>query len=542
MIFSTVPKKAVFVAFSRLFFSLLFFLLVSRNTIAEEIETLLSNAEGAYLSGDYERAISYWNEVIEKEELKSEPKKLAAVYENMASLQWHLGSPGTAVQLWQKSIDIYRKQPQHPPNLPSQLHLAAVLIDQSQAYNDLGQPRFSIPLLTEAISIVEQYTSPVSSPTKLKQIAFFALGNAYSIQTDYDRAINAYRQSLKINENLDTLLAVAIWTNLSQTYQQRAIAKEQKALAAEIEEDSKATLLKRQARSARASAIQSARMASTIGNKSHRFPGFEIRGLPVTAFRGQSLEQAKALIQLSKLVSNNRERLLVEAEDILRSLPDSYQKVYVLIHLSQVHSSSSKTVLSEAVEISDNIGNPRVTSFAKGAMGKYYEQRQQYELALYWTQQAQLAAGQAQAPDSLYQWNWQAARIYNAIGEPRPAAEAYENAIASLQSIRGDLAQAKNSHLTFDFQTGIEPVYREYLKLLLTGEPSQNNLKRALEVRQLLQLSELENFFKDDCFELESSSISELFDSLRQANTAVVTTIILNQQTHVIWQLPLVTS
>ncbi len=536
-------------------------------TIAEETQSslrlnrLFIEAEGAYLSGHYDQAISNWRAIIKSNNL--EPPKLASVYENLASLHWHLGYPGEAIQFWQESIEIYRgrKERHH------KLHLAAVLLDQSQAYNDLGQPRFSLPLIEEALAIIDQQgwpgdsqnlrasplshrgvdqpseltpqqsfeTPPINSapksstpqaahstlqssrPIQLKQMAFFIQGNIYSLQGDFEPAIHAYQQSLSIKtpREIAPQLAIATYTNLSQAYQQQSITTQQKALAAQAEEDSIALTLKQQTQRQRNLAIEAAQMAVKI--QPHH----------------QSIERAKALIQLSKLTKNHQ--FLVTAEKIVSSLPNSSQKVYTLLHLASER--NHKTLLLTAVEISQEIGNLRVASFALGALGQYYEQKQDYQSALSWTEIAQVTAAQAQAPDSLYQWNWQAGRIFKAQGNIKQATAAYENALASLQSVRREYAQAK-SELLIDFQTEIEPVYRQYLELLLAANPSSPSLQRALEVKQLLQLSELENFFQDDCLTIESSTTSELENSLKQTNTAIVTTVILQEQTHVIWQLP----
>ncbi len=536
-------------------------------TIAEETQSslrlnrLFIEAEGAYLSGHYDQAISNWRAIIKSNNL--EPPKLASVYENLASLHWHLGYPGEAIQFWQESIEIYRgrKERHH------KLHLAAVLLDQSQAYNDLGQPRFSLPLIEEALAIIDQQgwpgdsqnlrasplshrgvdqpseltpqqsfeTPPINSapksstpqaahstlqssrPIQLKQMAFFIQGNIYSLQGDFEPAIHAYQQSLSIKtpREIAPQLAIATYTNLSQAYQQQSITTQQKALAAQAEEDSIALTLKQQTQRQRNLAIEAAQMAVKI--QPHH----------------QSIERAKALIQLSKLTKNHQ--FLVTAEKIVSSLPNSSQKVYTLLHLASER--NHKTLLLTAVEISQEIGNLRVASFALGALGQYYEQKQDYQSALSWTEIAQVTAAQAQAPDSLYQWNWQAGRIFKAQGNIKQATTAYENALASLQSVRREYAQAK-SELLIDFQTEIEPVYRQYLELLLAANPSSPSLQRALEVKQLLQLSELENFFQDDCLTIESSTTSELENSLKQTNTAIVTTVILQEQTHVIWQLP----
>lgn len=227
---------------------------------------------------------------------------------------------------------------------------------------------------------------------------------------------------------------------------------------------------------------------------------------------------------------------LEQAAKILFNAPNSSQKVYALIDLSQVNNNShaTKSILNSAIDTAKKINNPRVISFATGAMGKYYESQQQYKQALYWTRQAQLAAERARSPDSLYRWDWQTARIYEKTGNTKAAIEAYEDAIASLQLIRSTLARGNS---LFDFQKDIEPVYRNLIQLLLSDNYSDRSIQKALEIKDLLLLSELENFFKDDCLELETNT-EETLTYLQDSNAAVVNTIILEDRTYVIWQFP----
>ena len=112
---------------------------------------------------------------------------------------------------------------------------------------------------------------------------------------------------------------------------------------------------------------------------------------------------------------------------------------------------------------------------------------------------------------------------------------AYQQAIASLQLIRGDLATA-NEELQIDFQLEVEPVYRQLIELLLEGNHSQAEIRQALEVKDLLQLSELENFFGDDCTIVKADE-SNSADS-KSGKTTVVNTIVLKQNTYLILQLP----
>lgn len=505
-------------------FSIFVSLFIPRAIIAEEaslnqskLGILLDKADEAYISGNYREAISIWFKIVKKQELNS--NQLAIVYSNLASVYWHTGRAGEAVKSWQGAIEIYRETKTDR----SQDKLAATLIDTARAYNDLGQPRFSIPLVTEALSIAED-----KELAKVRGMAYLTLGNAYTIQGNYSSAINAYQNSLKSIEQTDSELPVVVWNNLSKAYQQQASKTKEKAIAAETEEDISAGELWQQVKSDRASAWQAAKKATEIREDS------------------QSIAQVEALLQMAKLAKNNFQKSsnavdsLLKAQVILSALPDSHYKVYALIELSELtedYDSRSKSILDLAVESAQKIDNSRVASFAFGAMGKYYESQQQYDRALSWTKQAQFNAQQVQAKDSLYQWDWQAARIYHATEETEAAISAYERAIASLQTIRTNTTQSQGDPLN-GFQSNIEPIYRGYIKLLLSNNPGDSDLMLALQTKDLLLLSELENFFKDDCFELETFTEADRIAYLQKTNTAVVNTIILDNKIYAIWQLP----
>jgi CHAT domain-containing protein len=519
----TVNKFKCFYLGAIIFFLLSFSLFIPRTTIAEEVSSkqskinvLSDRAKQAYFSGNYQAAIAIWSEIVDRQEPES--NQLAVVYDNLASVHWLIAKPGEAVRYWQKSIEIYRKQETDS----SAAKLAATLTDTARAYNDLGQPRLAISLLTEAISLANG-----KQLAKVKDIAYLALGNAYTIQGNYGLAIKAYNQSLDNIEQIKSDLPIVVWNNLSKAYQQQALIAQQKAIARDAEGELSAPQLWQQAKSDRASAWQAAKQAIKVRKNS------------------QSPAQVEALIQMARLAQDDATKSddavasLLKAEVILSALPDSQHKVNALIELgklTQDYDSRSKLLLQSAVKIAQKIDNPRVLASATGAMGRHYESQQQYKQALYWTKQAQFAAQQIQALDSLYQWDWQAARIYHVTGETEAAIESYQRAIASLQLIRSSTAQAEADPL-FSFQSDIEPIYRGLIKLL-SENPSKGNLQLALQTKDLLLVSELESFFQDDCFELETYNEADRFAYLKQTNTAVVNTIILNDKIYLIWQFP----
>jgi CHAT domain-containing protein len=104
-----------------------------------------------------------------------------------------------------------------------------------------------------------------------------------------------------------------------------------------------------------------------------------------------------------------------------------------------------------------------------------------------------------------------------------------------LQSLRSDLA-AVNQDVQFSFRESVEPVYRQFVELLLQSQdnaPSQENLKQAREVIEALQLAELDNFFREACVNARPVEIDQI-----DPHAAVIYPIILPNQFAVILSLP----
>ena len=119
-----------------------------------------------------------------------------------------------------------------------------------------------------------------------------------------------------------------------------------------------------------------------------------------------------------------------------------------------------------------------------------------------------------QAKDSLYLWQWQTGRILKASGQPDLALKSYEDALATLESLRQDILTTSRD-VQFDFRESVEPIYRELVELRLQQEqPSVlkpvpektasqdnalDNVSLALGTLDNLKLAELQNYFGNDC-------------------------------------------
>lgn len=268
------------------------------------------------------------------------------------------------------------------------------------------------------------------------------------------------------------------------------------------------------------------------------------------------------LVQLSLLVEADHQadvqRLWTEVQSQIAKLPVGRLAVYARINLAQssrkmsIHQTEkvlsphllkiSAQELATAIEQVHSIGDHRAESYALGTLGSLYETTHQWEDARMLTQKALKLAQSIDAPDIAYQWQWQLGRILCQDTQPctpsgnlQNATVAYAEAVKTLQSLRSDLV-AVNQDVQFSFRESVEPVYRQFVELLLqsqTNPPSQKNLNKAREVIEALQLAELDNFFKEACINARPVKIDQI-----DSQAAVIYPIILPNQLAVILSLP----
>jgi CHAT domain-containing protein len=360
-----------------------------------------------------------------------------------------------------------------------------------------------------------------------------ALGNTYLAEGEFEKAIASHQASLQIFTKLNnSSFKTTALNNLGNTYNSRYQRYLLQASSAKQEGDDKEEQKLRDLAQQDAIAAQSAYQQSV--QESEALGG---------------MLRTKALLNLARflkqthspptdLIANYRD----QAMSILAKEPDSRAKAYSLINLAaSVGDSQRQNQLEMSKATARNIQDYRAESFALTALGKVYEESGNLSQAMELTQQAQFAAQQVNAVDSLYRAQQQAGRIYKASGQSELAIQSYKQAIASLQNIRGDIAVA-SIDLQFDLRDSTEPVYRELMALLLEGSKEKGTVKNqsspiqeALQVSELLQLSELQNFFGDECVQISRNSNN---NKEKSNNTAIINSIILSDRTYMVLRLP----
>jgi CHAT domain-containing protein len=192
--------------------------------------------------------------------------------------------------------------------------------------------------------------------------------------------------------------------------------------------------------------------------------------------------------------------------------------------------------LTQARQLEDKTAE----AYALGNLGRLYELEKQWESAQKLTQQALAIAQEINAPYISYQWQWQLGRLLKEQNKQREATLAYKQAVNTLQSLRSDLVTV-NPEIRFSFRESIEPIYREYVSLLLQTkeerEPSIAELSAAREAIDSLQLAELENFFRATCLDTQPVLLDEITDR-DDPDAAIIYPIVLEDRIEIIVKLP----
>ena len=474
-------KKIVFYVF--IFYSVLISNILTQFSALGQVD--LEFIKQLYQQGKYGEII----EQLSPYEDSNNPlfqEYLASSYETRGQLD-------LAIFHWIKARQLYEQQQNE--NKVTQLKLV-----QAQLEIEVGNPQKALLLLQQM---------PISVSTQA------LVGNALLVWGEYEQAISSFEKALK--EVQETNVTLSLLSNLSQAYEKNALRLKQKQQLLrndsaekqllEVEIIGNETLAKK-------TANQAWQLAQTLNQPNYNTIRAWLTWLPYL----NDQEQAKTLKKV---------------KTALKKLPPTHQTVVLWINLADIIDEEESII--EANNIADTLNDYQSLAIAKRKLGHYFESQQQYPLALAYTQEAIKYANAQLAYEQLYRASWQEARIYEAIGEKKEAELAYEQAFYSLNRIRNKLISASRD-VQFDFQQEVEPVYRNYLSLLLEN-PTQKHLDTVTQVFDSLQLSQLENFFQDNCFN-ESDREMEASEILKEKQVAVINTIILPNSLHTIVRLP----
>jgi CHAT domain-containing protein len=519
-----------------------------------------------YKAGDVQGAIASWQTALTAYQSTNDRTNEAIVREKLAIAYQQIGQFGEAIDYWKGAIANYHQ-------VGGFVKVGRLLTELAQTYSRLGQNREALALLCGASEADEICLKSEGSALQIAQkfsdrqgeaAALGSLGEGYRLRGKYDRAIETLEASLKIVLEINPpVYGASVLNSLGNAFFSKAQLNEQRADSAKF-------------RNAENKANEFIKEATADYTKAL---GYFERSLELTRTQNDRSSQMRSLLNMIQLYyrpkysnlpdnTNKAEPALQEALTLVNSIPDSSNKVYAAIDLAELerpvysinytsfqaqclprklNELQAEKLLQKAVFIARDIKDSRSESFALGKLGHLYECRKDYNKALDFTKQARLAGDQnLRAKDSLYLWEWQAGRIYKAQAKESEAIAAYERAIATLEGeggIRDNLLITQRD-LQFSFRDTITPLYREFAQLKLERAEAlpiasleyQKELDSALNAIDSLKLAELQNYFGNEC--VFTVFEPERVDDLEREDTAVFSSIILDDRTAIVVSLP----
>lgn len=504
-------------------------------------------------------------------------KILAQILDIQGLLQLELGKAEQAIETWKQAINNYTR-------LNDQAGITRCLINQSLAQQTLGYYRQSRKILEQVNQNLQKQPDSLVKVTALR-----SLGDVLQLVGELESSLKILQQSQDIAKKLQspTEQGEAL---LSLGNTQRALGKRlqnftifsslspeshsinqkptplQCRVAPSFDENrqsiSQATL-NRTTRSATQRLAEENFIEASNNAFSHYQQAVEYYQKVINISTSPTT-QLQAKINLFSLLIEQQEwsqaqNLLPKLESQLKNIPISQITITANINFAQnltclKQATTTNTYsweeiakrLVTAIKQAENLDEKRLEAYALGVLARLYlESPQNITYAQSLTTQALIKAQAIEAADIVYLWQWQLGHIFRIKNDSANAIKFYTESVNTLKYLRNDLA-ALNPDIQFSFREGVEPVYRQLVDLLLLPNTSeknsqsfvnQNNIKQARDIIEALQLTELENFFREACLLLKPKQIDEVVDKT-DTKAAVIYPIILPNRLEVILKLP----
>lgn len=516
--------------------------------------TLDIQAQGELATGATEAAVKTWQQAIELNQEMSNPVGVMQSQINQSQAWQDLGQSPRACQVLLDALEIpntdcqiSENQLQNLPNTPPLNLQAIALRSLGNVLRINGRAEESQQVLLKSLKIQEK----IGNTQEIGKI-YLSLGNTarawgnknnfnkvnkkaneesqtVSCTTEitseknfpfYQQAASCYQQAAAMGSKLD---AVQAQINLLDLFNQTQQWDKIPALVPQIQTGLDSLALSRNAISSRLKLAQNLICLRFIGT----MPSLQAKDL---AFVSPVVQQCSAF-------ANN-----LQTDTILESAP--FQIPPLSRNLPIVDSSSLSLAkipswdeinqsLTLVLQQSQTLGDKRNQSNALGYLGAIVQLQGNMQSAEQLTKQALQPIFAYNFPDITYRWQWQLGRLYQSQGKSQEAIAAYGLAYQTLQSLRQDLV-ATNPDIQYTFRDSVEPVYHEFVDLLLQKEnPDQATLKKARDIIESLQLAELNNFFREACLETTPQQVDQI-----DAQAAVIYGIVLRDRLAVILSLP----
>jgi CHAT domain-containing protein len=484
-----------------------------RNTEAGDLATeiLINNflSVGYQEIGDLgkaEAAIASARKLLEKQQLNGD--LVAKVFNTQANLNLKQDDFQAAALNFREAKELYQQN----KDLEGEI---GATVNEAIALQKLGQYRTAQKILEKT------EVQLASMPKSLQALGYKALGTTYATIGDFAKAKEKLEASIALTQDRDV----------------EATAKTKIDLAAVIRfsDPQTATKLLQEvistAKNAETQAIallngidieieaQNWEKAIEIANQSQDL----ILNLSHNDFA--KIDLIKKMAKLESHLSSELKSSQQNRVDWLSSL-----KLVTTKPSDTLVNNRHKQLLEQIAQSAQSRGIARTASYALGTLAYLEERQGNLARAIELNQYALSLTDAIAAEDIAYQWQWQLGRIFKTQGETEAAIASYQRAVDNLSQIRQDLV-AFNPESQYSFRESVEPVYRQLVELLIS-QPTQENLLKARNTIESLQMAELENYFRQACLQAKPEQIDKIdpraatiYPIVTDNNLAVLTSI-----------------
>ncbi|MFO0016589.1 MAG: CHAT domain-containing protein, partial [Synechococcaceae cyanobacterium] len=459
------------------------------------------------------------------------PRARAQALHTQARLRYEAGEFLDALNTWKQAVALYRQV-----NAPA-AELAG-LINQAEALQSLGNLIEARSLLEALLTRPELKTLPRLEAAALSSLAATVQrqGEASLSQSLRQRSLGAALASGDAPATHAALLGLA-----------DSLAS-QGATADALRDYQQAASLP----GLPASAVKAPAATASASGSSNPSASASALGAPATSTASLPRLQAEAS-RLALLLDSDQyggagrlwPQLLAEVE----TLPANAASLELRLHLARTllrlrqagpalpasltpSAAAVRSLMQRSQLDAARLGDGRSESQALGELGAMAEASGRWDDAEVFTQRALRQSIALKAPELSYRWLWQLGRISRQRGNREAALEAYQQALRELGTLRLDLTSSSPT-VAGSFRRSVEPISRQYIDLLTSSAaPKPLDLDRARKAAEQLQVAELNDYFRQPCF--QSSSIDRLDDK----SVAVIYPILLPDRLEVIARLP----
>ena len=416
------------------------------------------------------------------------------------------GSFDQALAAWKQASHLYEQA----GNVRKQ---SQALVQAAQASESLGQISQALQQLELSLTLAQQTGDHAWIAAVME-----SLGRTYLAARKPDAAVQYLNQALAMTQaHEDRRLTAAIHNDLGIAH--IAQQHDTDALAAFVTSVHEAQAAWDRPLTVRAS-LNAARMASQLNQPDNARHWLDLAFDALKEFQ-PSHDKAMNLIQVGLGYQRLRDSMpAMNAPLLLRAAG----------------------VLLEATTIAEQIGDARTRSYAEGYLGHLYETEHRYDESLQLTRRAVFSAQSANAPESLFRWQWQLGRLLAATSKLDEAIASYDYAATTLRPIRLEVTSAWGND-SLSGEDSVRTLFFELADLLLhraslTGDSqgAEQYLRRARDAIETYKAAELRDYFRDDCVDTLQARITKL-DQLA-AGTAVVYPIMFADRLELLVSLP----